>query len=449
MLKLATTVHEEATSTKKLLAEIELRQASSQYYDILLAFLKNLCNEVIELTSSILDYMKNKPKPNPEHEESLINWLVLGSFVVRQINTYCDSFEHAEVLSVPSVMMQLLNRLFRKVAKHKEFMVRGATEFNYTYQPIGKSLNKLASYFPSRKIIELEDSFAILKFPLVYGKNVMVNCNLIHELGHLIVDSKDLTSEFNNSLSVGKKRQITDIIEEEALLPGKQVDFGFATRKKEANRILENWIHETMADYIGVILLGPCTLFAFMRLIEPLVSHQKDDEEHPCNSLRVKMMLEILEVLKWDKVISQECPEILKRAQDISGLDRETNQKNEYNAAARCLPIIKEEIFKTVRKHCEEFDYKPETFSQVKNSVYGLLERGIPPAEKMGNGTTINKFVNIDAMSILNSGWFFYENGYPSWEERFNKFEAAERADFLNRLMAKAIEITFVNEAAS
>jgi len=449
VLKLTTTVHEEAALTKILLAEIELKQASSQCYDALLDFLRTLCNEVLELTNSVLDYLKTTPKPIPEHEELLRNWLVLGSYVVRQINNYCDSFEYAEVLSVPTAMMQLLNRLFRQVTKNKEFIVRGTASFNYTYQPIGQSLNKLASRFPSDKTPKLEDSFAIITFPLLYGKSVMANCNLVHELGHLIADSMDLNKRLDDSLSVEKRKKITEIIEQTVLPPGGQVDFGFAQRKKRANMILENWIHETMADYIGILLLGPCTLFAFMKLMEPLASHQTDDDEHPCNSSRVGMMLEILEVLKWDKVINQECPEILKRAKDLSGLERAINQTNEYNAAAICLPIVKEEIFEIVRKLCKTFTYKPQAFRRFNDTVNGLLERGIPPAEKMGDGTTIDKFVKIDAVSILNSGWFFYENNYPSWEERFSKFEAVERAAFLNRLIAKAIEITFIEEPAS
>ncbi|MEK7354783.1 MAG: hypothetical protein AABZ77_09785, partial [Chloroflexota bacterium] len=75
---------EEAALTKRLLEEIELKQASSQYYDTLLKFLKSLCNEVLELTNSALDYLKVAARPNPKYEESLRNWLVLGSYVVRQ-----------------------------------------------------------------------------------------------------------------------------------------------------------------------------------------------------------------------------------------------------------------------------------------------------------------------------------------------------------------------------
>ena len=296
MLKLAEMVHEEAALTKRLLEEIELRQASSQYYGALLKFLKELCNEVLERTNHILAYLRTTDKPDPKYEKSLRYWIVLGSYVVRQINSYLDSFEYAEVLSVPSAVMQLLNRLFRKVTKHKEFMVRGTTEFNYTYQPIGTSLNTLASYFTIDS--RLEDSFAIIKFPLVYGKSVMANCNLVHELGHLIVDSSDLTDKLDNIITAEKKRQINDIIETQSRSPGEQQDFDFPERKRRIERIIDNWIHETFADYIGIILLGPCTLLAFMKLIEPNDSHQTDDDEHPCDSLRIKMMLEILNKFK-------------------------------------------------------------------------------------------------------------------------------------------------------
>ena len=154
----------------------------------------------------------------------------------------------------------------------------------------------------------------------------MANCNLVHELGHLIVDSKDLPNKLDTVLADEKKQQIADIIESQARLPGMQYDFDFAQRKDRINKILSNWIHESMADYIGIILLGPCTLLAFMKLVEPKASHQRDDDEHPCDSLRIEMMLEILNNLNWINVIRQECPEVLVRAQSIGKLGRKANQ---------------------------------------------------------------------------------------------------------------------------
>jgi len=443
MIKLTTIVHEEAAATKKLLEEIELKQAPSQYYGKLLGFLKRLCEEVLELTRSISEYLKTTS--NPQQEQTLRTWLILGSYVIRQINSYCDSFEYAEVLSVPSATMQLLNKLFRTVTKRKAFMVRGTTEFNYMYQPIGATLNNLASRI-SDSIPKLEDSFAILIFPIAYSKNVMANCSLVHELGHLIVDSKQLTNKLESILEADKKRQVLEIVERHAR-PGPQLDFQSAQRKDHINRILQNWIHEVMADFIGILLLGPCNLLAFMKLIEPLGSHQRDDDEHPCSASRIGMAVEALNKLKWDDIIKQECPQIWERALEIGSTGRV--KQGLYDATTECLPLIKEDIFKVVQKACGKYVYRPETFVSVKDNVYGLLERGIPPAEKMGNSSGTVKFDSIDAVSIINGGWFFYEKGYPTWETRYKNFELTEKVEFLNRLLAKAMEITFVKEVVS
>lgn len=443
MLKLTTIVHEEAAATKKLLEEIGLKQAPSQYYGRLLYFLQSLCDEVIELTNSISEYLLTTA--NPQQMQTLRTWLILGSYTIRQINSYCDSFEYAGVLSVPSATMQILNKLFRTVTKSKEFMVRGTTELNYMYQPIGVTLNNLASHFPG-STPKLEDSFAILLFPIAYSKNLMANCNLVHELGHLIVDSNKLTNRLENVLEVAKKRQIAEIIEHYTR-PGEQYDFQSAQRRVRINRILQNWIHEVMADFIGILLLGPCHLLAFMKQIEPLGSHQKDDDEHPCSASRIGMMVEALEELKWDDIIRRECSQTWERAVEISSMMRETHEL--YDAAAECLPLIKEDILKVAKQSCRKYVYEPKTFMSAEDSVYGLLEQGIPPAEKIGKSSTPNKFDSIDAVSIINGGWFFYEKGYPMWEKRYSNFGLDEKAEFLNRLLAKAMEITFVQEAVN
>ena len=209
MGNLAAIVREEAAATKKLLEEIELQQAYSNHYGQLLDFLKNLCVEVLQMTDDISSLTST---PNPQREETLKRWLVLGSYVIRQINSYCDSFEYADALAVPGATMQLLYKLLKKTIKSNAFMVKGTTEFSYMYKPIGATLNKLGLQM-SPSLMKLDDSFALLIFPLAYRRNVMVNCNLVHELGHLIVDNKMLTQELDNLLSEGKKVQIAEIVE--------------------------------------------------------------------------------------------------------------------------------------------------------------------------------------------------------------------------------------------
>jgi hypothetical protein len=201
-----------------------------------------------------------------------------------------------------------------------------------------------------------------------------------------------------------------------------------------------------MADFIALHLIGPSALFAFLNQIEPMDSHRRDDEEHPSNSTRIKMIVEILKRMKWDKVIIDENPDLWKRILEISN-DGRINQRI-FDAAAECLILVKEEAFIVAQKTCRNCTYKVSTFLSIKDSIHGLLERGIPPAELIkGEGMDAN-FESVDVVSILNAAWFFHVKDYPTWAQRFERFDATEKTEFLNRLVAKAMEITFVREAA-
>jgi len=263
-------------------------------------------------------------------------------------------------------------------------------------------------------------------------------------MGHLIVDGEKLTVKLESSLPPELKKTVADTIERHAR-NGKQLNFYFVQRKDKMNQILNHWIHETLADFVAILLIGPCSLFSFMKLIEPLGAHDRDDDEHPCTSIRIKMMLAILQKLKWDDVINKECPHVWKRAIEIASRGRHSDP--EYNAAAECLPLIEDYIYNVALALCNRYVYAPNKFIAVKEDIYALLERGIPPAEKCASSSTLGAVDIIDPESIINGGWIFYENDFPKWNDFYGKLDHTEKTDFLNRLIGKAIEVSFVEEA--
>jgi len=97
MLRLNNVVHEEIASTKRLLEEIELRQPPSAHYTTLLKFFKQLCDYTLGVIESIPQYFNTKSKQRKQQEQILKRMIQLASYVVRQINSYCDCFEYAGV----------------------------------------------------------------------------------------------------------------------------------------------------------------------------------------------------------------------------------------------------------------------------------------------------------------------------------------------------------------
>lgn len=444
MPSLSEIAFEEISETKKLLEVIELRQPPSIHNTELLDFLKNLCdyslNEVVNISKNP-NYIAIKK--DPQIEQILNRMILLASYVGRQIHSYCDSFDYAERLNISSAARLLLNKLLMAGKIHRAFIIHGTTDFNYMYSPIGQRLNKLASHLTD-KIPPLDNSFAILSFPLASSNNILANCNLVHEMGHLIVDSEDLPTKLYEKLGKDKKNKIENIIEKYTMI-GNQYDLQFAQRKAQSHEILGSWIHETMADFIGIHLLGPAYLFAFIQFVESLGAYTRDDDEHPCSTTRLKIMTNELARLEWETLIKQECITIWQRLEEIKRLQIEKN--THYDASNECLPLILEDILQIVKEICDRHTYKPRIFLSDKDHIYALLERGIPPAEKMDNKSNDNKFYSFDILSIINAGWFFREKNYPTWKERFSNLDSIQNKELLNRLITKAMEINFVREA--
>lgn len=443
MPELITIVHEQTAATKQLLQQIELRQSPSAHYDLLLNFLKNLCGRVDSGVEAVSNLLRSTPHPEAAVELASQELLVLFSHVLREIHYYCECFDHAERLAIPNSMMQLLNKLARDIVQAKPFILRGTLQFNYMYNPIGRQLNRLAGSIPE-STATIDDNFATFSFPLANSQSILANCALLHEFGHLVVDSLGLIQQLGGRLLPETQEGIMDIVQKHARVD-KQADFDIMERINSTNRILENWIHESLADMIGLHLLGPAHLFTFIYWIQLLHSHQVDDPEHPCDSYRLKLMLDGVGNLGWQDLFRQETPSVWERARRICQLQRQEGDYR-YDAAAECLTVLGQTIFDVARDACSTATYQVETFASCKENIIALLEHGIPPAEILDSKSSI--FHQFDAISILNAGWLFYEKGVPTWEKRFAHLDPIKRGEFLNRLLTKAIEVSFVKEAS-
>jgi len=319
----------------------------------------------------------------------------------------------------------------------------GVSQFNYIYDPVGRRLNRLASGV-SESVSPIDENFAVFSFPLANRANILDNCNLIHEFGHLIVDSSRLVNRLVDRIARRDRSRIVEIVRRRAQ-PSEQADFELIRREDEANQVLANWLHESLADMVGLHALGPAHLFAFLHWIQPSQSHQEDDVEHPCNSYRIRVMLDGVRKLGWEKLLSREAPAAWDTAAKISQQPRRPGDYR-HNAAAECMALLEALVFDVAADECAKVAYKPEALECSLEMLLSLLKRGVPPAEYLDSQN--KQFNAFDAVTILNAGWLFYEKDFPTWRERFPNLGLVEKREFLDRLLTKAVEISFVKEAA-
>ena len=215
MPELITIVYEQTAATKQLLQQIELRQSPSAHYDLLLDFLKNLRSRVGSEVETVSNLLRRTSHPEAAVELAIQNLLALFSHVLKEIHYYCECFDHAERLAIPNSMMQLLNKFARDIVQAKPFILRGTLQFNYMYNPIGRQLNRLAGDIPE-SIATIDDNFATFSFPLANSQNILANCALLHEFGHLLVDSLGLIQQLGGRLLPETRTRIMGIVREHA-----------------------------------------------------------------------------------------------------------------------------------------------------------------------------------------------------------------------------------------
>ena len=433
-------VLEQGAATRQLLHEIEIQRPTSRYNRDLLVFLGNLC----EILNKEIAKASAQVVADSASQAALRRLVIMCSSALCEVHRLCQYFDHTDNLSVCVPMMQLLNKLGKDISQGKPFILRGDFEYTYSYYPLGRDLHRLAKSISS-EAVPISEHFACFAFPIAKKGYTLPNCALVHELGHLIVDANDLIG-----VAVNKKPdlsgKIDDILKSRAAA-GDQLDFDIIKRTNQASRVLENWMHEVLADLIGMHLLGPAHLFAFMHFIGHIGVYQRDDPEHPCSAYRMKLMLKAARVLGWESTL-QETPMAWQEAQRIAQLPRESGNFR-FDAADQCLPIIEPALFELAGETCRSATYKPKVFASEKDQMLSLLSHGIPPVEVLVSRQGKRKFRVSAPVTILNVGWFCYESSFPGWDQKFPKLTTIERGQVLDRLIIKAMEISFVKSAES
>ncbi len=435
MLRIDRIVEEQAESLALLLSQVALRQSPSAYYDNLLGYLAGMCARIRDEVSQEIALSATTEEERLARDQLL----VFCSEALRSIHFYVECFEHADELTAPAPMMQLLRRMGDRLSIAKPFLLKGSTEFNYTYWPVGRDLNRLAAGIPGDLGV-LDSHFAVFSFPMSLKRDMLSSCALAHEFGHLVVDSKGLVEDVGSRLAPEEQRRMAEILERHART-GVQIDFEIATRVNYANHVLANWIHETLADSIGLLLFGPAHFYTFIYWVIPMGSYGADDVEHPSTSYRLGLMLRGLEALGWTDTVRIDGDDSWQQAEQMSGLPRPSDDYR-FQAASECMALMEDVVWQVAQDCCGAAWFAPQDYTSAQDRMHGLLQRGIPPAELLVPGA--QRFDPAHPVAILNAAWDFYRKGFPEWDSCFPSLSRCERRAFVNRLAVKAMEVAFV-----
>ena len=363
----------------------------------------------------------------------------------------------SDSLSIPFSLAIFLNHTAGDLLKPKKpslVVLSGSNLMYYKYNL--KAMRDLTRYLSAR--IEhypvLAEDIGILMFPYCAAGEVLVNCNLFHEMGHYIYESTSLEEGFRNEIldKLGRFFIQTGIVDriKAPLLEWKAL-------LNYVSTLVLRWADEIFADIFAVRVLGPAFHLAYREIEQliPTTVARAFSETHPADDYRFKVHAEWLVEDGWTQILQDHLPEFFKELEKCR--DYKIDHFSISCRAPSHFEEIQEELHKWMLGEFENmvkkiegevstklgngFKKPVEDYNRTKKLVTSYLEHGVVPSTLYDDGTKLHPY----PVTVLNCGFFFYLKGMIPLLDRFktnlnsiDKRITCEKR--LNSWLGKAIE---------
>jgi hypothetical protein len=361
-----------------------------------------------------------------------------------------------------------IEHMMKEFGDETAFIIVPIFDYNYMYwdilKPLKKSLkNALPSIDIDKMFSSMPNKYAVFGLPLSTKNNIVLNALLAHELGHYLDETKDLSLRILKKVELDEKKVDALIkIMEKTRLGEKEVALTYfitsGTLRAQLIRVaatqIFNWITELVSDDIAFHLFGPIFLHSLSSFLLTIVKLDEASSDHPSPRLRINLLLEEFETMKYPTTIADvkeqadktDAENFVKFTTEIKNLlvnvkpEKSTDpqetvmfQKIIIDAVEKVVPEIRKEVHQLVAK----LEYTPLSF---KNNVFDLsktLGVVVPPSE-------IEVGKSADCISILNAGALYKLLHASDLNELFkaeSNIEKLEVRDKINALILKALEL--------
>jgi hypothetical protein len=167
--------------------------------------------------------------------------------------------------------------------------------------------------WPFRQVIDNTIGFSgktdrwpvILRYPLGDGHRLLLHALFGHELAHSAVTKYGMAASLAKEITeqdtyIGRlKPVVAEVWESNA---ADQTERTLASW-------LEGWLEELFCDHLAGVLLGPAYVWAFAAFVLPL-SYDEPSSSYPPNTIRVRLLMELMRSLGWEQFLRDTSPEI-------------------------------------------------------------------------------------------------------------------------------------------
>ncbi|HWH09616.1 MAG TPA: hypothetical protein VG165_00665 [Solirubrobacteraceae bacterium] len=201
------------------------------------------------------------------------------------------------------------------VGTNVDLIVVPDPEFMYstTSWPFSAVVNTTSGFTPTNTRRPI-----VLNYPLSDADRLLLHPIFAHELGHASVDQHQLVSTVETELdndpdfTTALQSKVNDMAASywPALAPT-QISGILRAR-------LRDWIEELLCDHLAIEAVGPSFMWAFVLFVLPL-GYAEPGEQHPPNTVRIKLALDHLTRRGWRPHMERVAPGVTSWIDQIAG----------------------------------------------------------------------------------------------------------------------------------
>jgi len=240
-------------------------------------------------------------------------------------------------------------------------------------------------YYPISKLAEggAED-IAVLSFPTLERSDLLLNCMLLHELGHQVDDVNQLS---------GRSTPDTDSEEWQNALAG-------GIPPDHLLKMAQAWLREIASDLIACATIGPCYFFAFAEFGLMFSGLDEAGERHPPARTRLQAMLRFIRELFSSDVGPFD--------QHLTAWEKRMREREPaYSLPPGLLAVsaslsdtVMQQLAQRVTVAARQVHYDGSLLTTVVPPMAEQLAELIPPSQ--------HEAATCDVVSVANAAWLCY-----------------------------------------
>ncbi|MBA7495125.1 hypothetical protein ES702_05704 [subsurface metagenome] len=392
-------------------------------------FLELVGGLLLSIRETLIDYNRifSETTENEVHE-ALFHRIQSLSSVLAEFYFLLSSVEFSRTIRNPASISLPMESLANQVAPDSLVIIYPSYVCNYSYFNVVEHLRdrRYSQFFSPQLLDKYPKYFAVITFPDILKNNILSHANIGHELGHLFIDYKDITSEALEEIHEFKL--------------------------EISRRDLERFFEEYVADIVSVCLFGPASFFALAEFGGSVIRFEQPTYTHPPLVFRFKNIVDTLreygheDFFKKNKNTSPAARKLHSALELWKNSAEELCQKTYKLTKAgnifTALQVSLEKARQLVGQKVHS-DHQLQLQDNIFDCV-NLIEEGIPPSSYLNQqGLMKNSCEQVKLGTILNAAWL-----YRVWKfEKKRKFGSAdevreymENLSHLSRLTQKAVE---------